>query len=769
MPDVEPPPPPPPPPVPEVCGVGQTTVGDECMPVGPTSCPDGFEREPLGWGCVAIAADCTSGRAEIGSTSCLPVGWSDCGDGFEIVDDACLPIVPTATCATGRDALGSRTCVTVGDCDRAFPPAGALVVQPNTSIADAIAMASAGDVVAIMDGTYAEPIVVTEDVTVEGRCAERVEVQGIRITGSSATVRGFRVRGPDLGVVVEQGAAGTIEDVVVDDVVGVGIVVEDPGTTATIRRTAVRNVEERSGEGNPFGYGLILQKASSTEIEGLSVSSARTVGVLAKDEGTSVVASNVVVRGIRTNTEGRFGEGITVWPGASLELDGAVTERTRRYGLRIRGEGASATLSRVAVLDTIVDENVAVGLMVREGAQVTAENVTVRGGGPPGVAVVGDLTHLELSAATIFGMTLDKSSGIDVRNAASALLTGVEITAIDGFGATAFGPGVELELRRSVVRRLLGRVSPSVAVEQGAYARIVESQLAENAGVGLQLFHPDTRVFVDRSIVETTRSTNELTVAPAVAVHEGASLSIQSSSVRNNADFGITVDDPGSRASLTGVTVDATTSDFDRYAGMGVLVRFGGHVAASRSTFVANRNCGVMGGLWSGIEAIGSAFVANHQENGGAFGCGMLTADSATVTASVFVSGQTAGLIVHGKGSEASVDRCRFEANDFSSGAYGHGITVDTGTITVQRSQLSGNAGVGIVLDNASAVIQSTYIASNAVGIHVQRGTELVEAREAPYRPQHGKAVVTTDCRFVDNETKVGAGSIPVPTWGGEL
>src|SRR5262245_5585242 len=164
----------------------------ECQPVGWVDCKDGFEPDPSGWGCRAIApeAPCPAGTmAKLGSAECQPVGWTSCPDGFEADPSGwgCRDVSPSASCTGAtRASLGTTTCAPVGNCSAAFPPPGATLFVDDdytaaeldgshfAEIADALAAASDGDVIAVEGGAYTHGLALTHSVTVVGRCAEQV-------------------------------------------------------------------------------------------------------------------------------------------------------------------------------------------------------------------------------------------------------------------------------------------------------------------------------------------------------------------------------------------------------------------------------------------------------------------------------------------------------------------------------------------------------------------------------------------------------------------
>ena len=126
--------------------------GTACVPVGP-SAPDGFKSAADDWGFRAVNS------------------WGLCPDRF-------------------LSAIGFEICMGIDHaCPADFAPAGATLVHDQAELVAALATSAA--TIALADGTY-EPIVVDRDVTLVGRCPERVVLRG---TGSSGTGHAIEVKG----------------------------------------------------------------------------------------------------------------------------------------------------------------------------------------------------------------------------------------------------------------------------------------------------------------------------------------------------------------------------------------------------------------------------------------------------------------------------------------------------------------------------------------------------------------------------------------------
>src|SRR5205823_4540257 len=157
------------------------------------ACADGFKPVEAGTACDAIVHEdpCPAGTMPaIGQTECIAVGTTSCAPGFAPDPSGwgCLDISPAAVCeGATREKLGGATCVPLGDCAAAFPPAAATrFVDPNGpidsthfhSINAAIGAAAFGETIAVETGTYVEQLVLNGSITLAGRCAEKVALQG---------------------------------------------------------------------------------------------------------------------------------------------------------------------------------------------------------------------------------------------------------------------------------------------------------------------------------------------------------------------------------------------------------------------------------------------------------------------------------------------------------------------------------------------------------------------------------------------------------------
>ncbi len=231
-----------------------------------------------GEGGQGLPALCAAGEAPDTDDVCAPVGATACADGFAPDGlGGCAPLLPDAPCAAGQiAALGEASCRPLQDCGPA--PWGHIPVDattryvdgsydggasdgtathPFTSIADAVAVADPGDMIAITDGTYNDDFVyVSEGLRVHGRCPDRVHVDAdVEIAGTGGELHGVSVTGY-YGLIVSATDAW-IDHVWVHDTDTAGIAVIDPfgPTFARITNTLV----ERTSQGGVLVVGATAE------------------------------------------------------------------------------------------------------------------------------------------------------------------------------------------------------------------------------------------------------------------------------------------------------------------------------------------------------------------------------------------------------------------------------------------------------------------------------------------------------------------------------
>ena len=121
-------------------------------------------------------------------------------------------------------------------------------------------------------------------------------------------------------------------------------------------------------------------------------------------------------------------------------------------------------------------------------------------------------------------------------------------------------------------------------------------------------------------------------------------------------------------------------------------------------------------------------------------------------------------LLVGRGGAQLAVKNSVVRDTKLSAGASGHGAVADAdGALTLDGAWFLGHPGIAVVVSAASATLTHSLIARSTIAIHVQRGTNLVTGDAPPTVPGTLACFVANDTRFVDNQTRIGSGFVPLP------
>jgi hypothetical protein len=305
------------------CGEEEAATAPPAAIPPPAECAAGFVGDPRGFCLEQVTTEtCPAGsRPKIGSTKCEPVGWTtSCPAGLDEDPSGwgCVDArVPKCEGPT-RESQGTGKCVAVGDCNAAFPPAGAIVVDDSftdaqvdathfKTIAAAIAAAAAGSIVAVESGTYAEELKIDKTLQLVGRCAAEVKITpgalgttdpGILVENkaSGVVIKGVTVDGPHIGGIdVYFGADALIEEVVVEGSKLWGVIVD--ASTATIKRSKISGTllgPDPQGKETKGGWD-IAAGASTVSIDDVDLAGG-TSGIFSGTSDTQISGSRVVIR-----------------------------------------------------------------------------------------------------------------------------------------------------------------------------------------------------------------------------------------------------------------------------------------------------------------------------------------------------------------------------------------------------------------------------------------------------------------------------------------
>ncbi|MBX7113567.1 MAG: right-handed parallel beta-helix repeat-containing protein [Myxococcaceae bacterium] len=542
------------------------------------------------------------------------------------------------------------------------------LAAPFQTVGAALVNAAPGTIVAIAKGTYDEAVRVPAGVTLWGACVAQTTLTSstshaiigtVTPLGAGVTVRNLTVSGERPGVVVGvPTATAVIEDVAVLRTKGFGIVVAN-GAQATARSVLVRNVGSATQGGDGFhvegGGTLTLAKVVVEQIVGL--------GIVAFGDGSRVEGSQVaILHGVSTpdgltgsaiettlnatvtvhefafegneagavyaatggkvsltdgvvrdtqprTTDLGLGNAIAVLKGGRVETTRTTLDRNHSISVYVADSTASVQLTDTVVRETLPEKRSGepgFGLVVMSGGRAEVARLTVqnsRGNGVsvhlPGSTLVGtDLTVLdtrELATTKVAG------DGVSIARGATAQLTRVRLERNRASGLIAGGPGTSVEVADLTVRSTSADLSTRQSFGLGAqeHARITvrRALVEQNQQVGVVV--NGAVIDAEDLVVRDTRGEGgDGPVGRGVHVQQGGQLVVRRGLFENNREAGISAINANTVITLEDVVVQKTRRRdcVPRCAdegGSGMASLGGAHIAARRFVITSNVSCGV--------------------------------------------------------------------------------------------------------------------------------------------------------------------------------
>lgn len=626
-----------------------------CLP--PPSCPEGFAPDATDAGCAGVlpAADCGPGTAPVlGKRECQRVGWSACPSGF--VEDGsgwgCAPVVADSCAAGERPALGSAACVPVGDCGAPFPPAEAtLFVDPSgpvdathfRTVTAAVAAAPDGGVVAIAPGTYHESVTLHRPITLAGKCAAQVRLEGpftqmagLLVSGAQGVaVRGLTVANHALaGVYVYKGGSADLSDVVAEGNTGSGLFVTGAGSVLRASRTLV--VDTRPDGAGKFGWGAGAQEQGELSLSDCALQNATNYGVSATGS-TKVKLERVVIRDTVPGPSGALGYGVVVQGASTATVSQSLVERSTGAGVKVSeaqstltveesvirltapdavvhsGHGAVASLGGALIVrSSVVAENARAGVMMKDDpSSARIEGSVVRGPLPyrPGTfayGVVADLgSTLDLVGSAVVGTV---SNALMVQRGARANVTGTLVR-----DTVAHPADLAAKLSGSGVGLTVGQGS-TVVVDGSAFVAnhssgVVANILAE-PGQTPDPTQPPPTVTLKASLILGTLPAANGDAGHGLDAVSGSQVRLERCVVSGNREAGVLAAVAGSAVELDSTLVSDTAARDDGSTGHG-LVAILGSSATARGSWI-RKSAGV-GAAFSASKGrlLGTAILDN--------------------------------------------------------------------------------------------------------------------------------------------------------------
>jgi hypothetical protein len=734
----------------------------------------------------------------IGEAACRPVGWTRCGDGFAPDPSGwgCAAVLPAAPCAgSALEVLGQTACQPLGDCGAPFPPAAATVFVDDSytgaqldaahfaTVQAALAAAASGATVAVEAGTYSGALVFSRPVTLVGRCAAQVRLvgtgagPGLDASGvAGVVVDGFSVTGFDLGAYVDQAGSLDLRHSRLEGNLRTGVQAVGAGTVLRVAGSVVRGtLPDATGS---FGIGIAAGQGARVDLSSSAVVENSDMGLFLTGAGTTGLFTQVLVRGTRARANGRYGWGLAAQSGATLEVAGGAFLGNRSAGV-VLTQGSAGALTQVLVANTLLGlDNVgqpqAVNVAVMPGATLTMNQSGLTGASSSLFlrSLVGAAAQATVSDVVMRGASGGPRSDAASAEAGSRLtLARIAVTDTQGVGLRIYD-GATLALQDVLVQGT--RPSAEVPSGYGLYVsasavNATRLTLRENAGAGLALAAGATGTFDRCQFVGTRRGPvgAGANYGVGVSVDGAAHAEVRDSLIAENAGSGLLALEANSTALVRGTLVRGNLFD-DVGDGQGVVAEQGAAVQLEQVGVVGNRTAGIqVSDAASLVRATGIVVRDTLPGLAGDRGRGANVQNGARLelTGAAFAGNRQVGLFAYGPETRAVVTGSLIDATAADpDGRFGNAVeAVVRARVDLSGTLLRHSAGIGLMVGGAAATVSGGAFEANAVALHAQDGSTLLEVSVVAEPVGDVDVLVTGATGFVGNGVRLGNGTLPLP------
>ena len=600
-------------------------------PIAPpvfTPCPEGWVEVPP--------------EDEDGVTTCNP--WpegerQECGvdETHFAGESGCTRIgspCPSGDWADDLTAEGTVIYVRAGD-----PPAEGLGTRdaPFGTIAQANAVASTGDVVALSKGIYDEIVWVPGGVTLWGACvaetliasSEPSETEAtVNAGGVGGSVRNLSIGGDRMGVFVGSSDSSLrLEDVVIASTTVRGGYVSAGGSLEA-ENLVVRDTQEQPSDLSR-GIGFVAIEGAQVRLAHAVFERNKYAGIAIADVDTMLTLEDVVVWDIQCReSDGGGGDGLVVQDGAHADASRLVLERNRNSAIFASGAGTLLNLADVVVRDTggRDDGSFGRGIQSQRGARVTIVRGLFERNREASVTVVSADTWLSLTDTVVrdtlgqarndtFGFGIVASTGAHVE-ANRVILARNQYAAV-----SIVDPRTEVILADALVLDTQSQESnykygAGLMIGNEASASLERVAFERNTAIGVAADNSGTTLMLTDVVVRDTQAQDsDLAMGSGIGVHDGAAVSVERALIEHNRYLGAYAGGAGTSLTLTDVIVcDTASRASDGKYGRGLDVEDGAQVEATRAIFQRNRGSGVAAFLEGTLVRMLSVTITETQE-----------------------------------------------------------------------------------------------------------------------------------------------------------
>ena len=493
-------------------------------------------------------------------------------------------------------------------------------------------------------------------------------------------------------------------------------------------------------------------------------------------------AKGVKVRGVTLT--GHY-SGIIVKGASEATLEDSIIVKSRYLGAYVAEAGSRLRVARTHIDDVVADAGkFGWGAAAQLGGAIELEDVVVDAATTTGILAGGPKSTGKLTRVVVRSPRSDttadsiaSASALSVVDSAVVELDGAYFTDMSGSGVSVSG-GV-LNARHLVVTDTKAPTTDSgrgLQVSMKGRLDLSESLVAESDEANVLVIGPGSTATITTSVVRGAGPRGNTGIRAA----SGGTFVLTSSALVDNVDTGLGLQDVGSHATVDGVLVIGTRARVVTGQGMapplgiGVGVTFGSTLDMARSSIVKNQAAGILvasassaGGDPAHAEIKSTLVLRTMPSATSAFGRGVQVSrgGTATLDGCALVENNEVSLLVGLEGARAVVRNTLVRGTSLAQGIFGHGVVAQgEGTLSLDGAWLLDHAGIAVVVSAGTATITRSLVARSKIGIHVQGGSTLRAADVVPAEPESLACIVSNDTRFLENQTRVGSGEVPLPS-----
>ncbi len=450
--------------------------------------------------------------------------------------------------------------------------------------------------------------------------------RGTQVSLDDVVIRGT---GPDpatatfgQGIAMGSAAQLTLTDVELRGNGETALFLNQAGTAATLNRVVVSDTQPRASTGK-LGWGIAVQAGASLNATQLVVQDSRGVGILIAQRGSSATLTDTVIRRVTDSTDNAgaaFGFGVSAQAGSLTWTGGAVEDVTGGL-IDVQGADGVATVRNVSGQRTLTGPAPRFGVEARNGCKVTLERVSLANVASSGVLA------LDRSEVTIDHLRVSAVNGIGLRAQGGRITGG----AVDVRGHTEAGVLASLTGDLQLSRSVMADAAPSAAdaglgvgasASQNSSLRLDECLLEKNITAAVYVRDPGSSATVTRSDLRATRLDTNGEFGVGVLVELGSKATIEDVAVAQNHTSGVQLAGASSELTMTRVTVLGTLPLASGSRGRGANVAFGAVLRSNTSAFVDNQQVGLFS-FQSRIEATDTLVRGTRTDPDGRYGNGI--------------------------------------------------------------------------------------------------------------------------------------------------